>query len=139
MSVERIHNSLVKTRYFLQACLFANCLYGVINQAYAAYVAPEPALATQEQFTTDQLRTAVTHGDTKALEAQFVGKKAEALKAFGITGVPDDRGTLHYTTGFSVDYFYPGDGPNWPRHSVKGVEFRVNDGLILGISLYGFQ
>lgn len=139
MSVERIHNGLVKTRYFLQACLVATSLYGCATQAYAAYVSPAPADVSQEQFSAAQLRTAVVDGDQKALEARFVGKKPEALKAFGITGVPDEDDKLHYSTGYAFDYFYPGDGPNWPRHSVKGVEFKVSQGVISGISLYGFQ
>lgn len=138
MSVERIHKRIVKTRYFFQACLLAASLYGCVTRAYASFVSPKPVNAGQENFSAVQLRTTVVSGDQKALEAQFVGKKAEALKAFGISGVPDQSGKLRYTTGFSYEYFNPGDGP-WPRQSVKSVEFTVDQGVISGINLYGFQ
>ena len=138
MSVKRIHDGIVKTRYFLKACLLSTSVYGCTTQEYAAYVPPKATSATEEQFSAAQLRTAVVEGDQKALEAQFVGKKTEALEALGIKGVPNLQGKLVYSTGYSFDYFYPGDGP-WPRQSVKGVEFKVSQGVVSGVSLYGFQ
>ena len=137
MSLERIHKGIVKTRYFLQACLVATSVYGCAKQAHAAYVAPQPSSVTQEPFSALQLRTAVIDSDQKALEAQFVGKKAEALRAYGISAVPDLQGVLHYQTGYAFDYFYPGDGPNWPRHGIKGVEFKTAKGVVSNVSLYG--
>lgn len=138
MWTDRIYSAIVKTRYFLQACLLGTALYGCLTQAYAAYIAPADTTPL-EQHSPDEIREAVVKGDLESLNALFAGKTEKFLQSYGLIEHTGLIGQGRYTYGFSVLEHYPGDDQAYPRSAIKAVEFKVVKGVVSDISFFGYQ